>query len=225
MRSLRITMHAHQQLLLRFIASIGAIALCDAWSPSTPLSRSNVLSIGSSATAAAFLNVENVFAFDGSGSTAYTGRSVSSKEEIAKRYVSRLVADVKDFKALGTAIDRGETDGDEWVAFFIPYPRREPDAVGRSYAAQLDLVGSDGAGGVGLLLAGSFGKKGKPIETLPQVRKFQALAVAIPAIAAAGKAGDAAKARKAWLKASEIFSEYLQAVELPVSLSDPLYSK
>jgi hypothetical protein len=215
----------HQQRVLGFIASLGTIALCGAWTSSTPLSRSNVLSIGSSAVAATFLNVGDVvFAFDGSGSTAYTGRSVASKEELAKRYVSRLVADVKDFKALGNAIARGETDGDEWVAFFIPYQRREPDAVGRSFAAQLDLIGSDGAGGVGLLLAGSFGKKGKPIEALPQVRKFQVLASAMPAIAAAGKTGDAAKAKKAWLKASEAFSEYLKAVELPVSLSDPLYA-
>lgn len=183
-----------------------------------------MLSIGSSAATATFLNIANAFAFDGSGSSAYSGRSVASKEELVKRYVTRLVADVKDFNALGAAIDRGETDGDEWVAFFIPYQRREPDAVGRSYAAQLDLVGVDGAGGVGLLLAGSFGKKGKPIEALPQVRKFQSLASAMPPIAAAGKAGDAAKAKKTWLKASEAFSEYLQAVELPVPLSDPLYA-
>ena len=128
-----------------------------------------------------------------------------------------------DFNALGAAIDRGETDGEEWVAFFIPYQRREPDAVGRTYAARVDLAGEDGASGVGLLLAGSFGKKGKPIEGLPQVKKFLALANSFPSIKAAGKAGDASKAKKAWLKASEAFTAFLQEVDLPASLSDPLY--
>ena len=208
------------QLISLFIGTL-SLSLCAAWSPSIPLSRKDVLSIGSSAAAAAFLTRGSAaVAFDGSGSSAY---SAASRGELVKGYRPRIVADVTDFNALGAAIDRGETDGEEWVAFFIPFQRREPDAVGRTYAAQVDLAGENGASGVGLLLAGSFGKKGKPIEGLPQVKKFLALANSFPSIKAAGKAGDASKAKKAWLKASEAFTAFLQEVDLPASLSDPLY--
>ena len=55
-------------------------------------------------------------AFDGSGSSAYAGRTPASKAELKKSYQSRVVADVKDFKALGDAIQsKGETDGEAWL--------------------------------------------------------------------------------------------------------------
>ena len=65
---------------------------------------------------------------------------------------------------LGAAIGNGETDGDAWVNFFIPYQRREPDSSGRAYAAFVDLVGNKELSGCGILLAASFAKPGKPSE-------------------------------------------------------------
>lgn len=208
------------KLVSIFIVALRVIA-CTAWS--TPLSRKDVLSIGASATAAAFFRQDAALAFDGSGSSAYAGKKQIPREVLIEGYRTRIVADVADFVALGKAIDRGETDGDDWVAFFIEFQRREPDSVGRAYAARLDLVGEDGTGGAGLLLAGSFAKKGKPIEGLPQVKKFNALAKALSPLQSAGKSGDATKAKKAFDKAAVVLSEYLLEVGLPESLSDKLY--
>lgn len=103
-------------------------------------------------------------AFDGSGSNAYSGKGVTSKADLKKSYQRRVVADIRDFKLLGEAIKRGETEGDAWVNFFIPYQRREPDSNGRTYAAYTDLVGNKELSGCGTLLAASFGKPGKPTE-------------------------------------------------------------
>ena len=114
-------------------------------------------------------------------------------------------------------------DGDAWVAFFIPYQRREPDSVGRTYAALLDLIGVEKSGGAALLLASTFAKPNKPPQNLPQYKKYEALIKIFDPIKAAGSAGDAKKAAKEYGKAAAAFSEYLAAVELPSDLSDPLY--
>ena len=103
-------------------------------------------------------------AFDGSGSNAYSGKGVTSKSDLKKSYQRRVIADVRDFKKLGAAIGNGETDGDAWVNFFIPYQRREPDSSGRAYAAFVVLVGNKELSGCGILLAASFAKPGKPSE-------------------------------------------------------------
>lgn len=81
-------------------------------------------------------------AFDGSGSTASAGLSPASKGERKRQYQERIVADVRDFNTLGKAIRNGETDGPAWVNFFIQFQRREPDTVGRTYAALVDLRGT-----------------------------------------------------------------------------------
>ena len=85
--------------------------------------------------------------------------------------MERVTADVKDFNALGKAIDEGNTDGPAWVNFFITYQRREPDQFGRTYAALADVRGiptkkrNEYEGGDGLLLANTFTKSGKPPGT------------------------------------------------------------
>lgn len=138
----------------------------------------------------------------------------------------RIIADVKDFNKLGAAIDKGEIDIENdaaWVSFFIPYQRRSPDAAGRSYAAQLDLIGVEKSGGAGLLLATTYAKPNKPPTNLPQYKKYDALQMSLDPIKKAGTAGDAAKAKKEWSKAAVCFSDYLQSVDLPGDLSDPLY--
>ena len=138
----------------------------------------------------------------------------------------RIAADVKDFNKLGAAIDKGEVDIDNdsaWVSFFIPYQRRSPDAAGRTYAAQFDLVGVEKSGGAGLLLATTYAKPNKPPNNLPQYKKYDALQVTLEPVKKAGKAGDAAKAKKEWLKAAAAFSDYLESVDMPTDLSDPLY--
>lgn len=162
-------------------------------------------------------------AFDGAGSSSYSGRTPASKAEIKKSYQNRVVADVKDFKTLGAAIANGQTEGDAWVNFFIEFQRREPDAVGRSYAGLVDLVGNKDTSGCGTLLAASYAKPGKPADGLPSVKKYNAMAKLFDPIKLAGKKGDVAKAKVAWGKASEALQEYLEAVELPSSLSDPVY--
>ena len=162
-------------------------------------------------------------AFDGSGSSAYAGRTPASKIELVKGYKERVIADVRDFNALGKAIERGETDGDAWVNFFIEFQRREPDSVGRTYAALADLVGIKDVSGCGILLASSFTKPGKPSEGTPAVKKFNSIAKVFDPIKAAGKKGDIAKAKVAWEKAGESLEKYLEAVELPSSLSDPIF--
>eukprot|EP00545_Synedropsis_sp_CCMP1620_P007815 CAMPEP_0119010538 /NCGR_PEP_ID=MMETSP1176-20130426/5078_1 /TAXON_ID=265551 /ORGANISM="Synedropsis recta cf, Strain CCMP1620" /LENGTH=224 /DNA_ID=CAMNT_0006963213 /DNA_START=86 /DNA_END=760 /DNA_ORIENTATION=+ len=219
-----------QPLPLLVLIGVLTLKACAAWSPSSSpmLSRKDMLKSSGAAAAVATAFLINhsppAFAFDGSGSSAYVGRKARSKEELTTEYKARVVQDVKDFNTLGAAIDRGETEGDDWVGFFIQYQRREPDELGRTYAARLDLIGEDGLGGVGLLLAGTFAKKGKPIDGLPQVKKFNAVAKTLMPIKKAAKSGDAAKAKKEWLKASVALSEYLQAVDLPESLADPIYN-
>jgi len=162
-------------------------------------------------------------AFEGSGSSSYAGRTPLQKEAKAKGYQARIIEDVKDFNRLGNAIDAGITEGDDWVGFFIPFQRREPDSVGRTYAALLDLVGVEKSGGAALLLANTFAKPNKPPTNLPQYKKYTNLLPVFDPIQKAGKAGDAAKAQKAWSVAAVALSEYLESVDLPSSLSDPLY--
>jgi hypothetical protein len=169
------------------------------------------------ATAAFLQTSAPAQAFDGAGSSAYSGKAPASKAELKKSYQNRVIADVKDFKRLGAAIDNGQTDGDAWVAFFIEFQRREPDAVGRTYAALVDLVGGKDISGCGVLLAGSYAKPGKPSDGLPSVKKYNAMAKVFEPIKAAGKKGDAGKAKVAWGKAKDAIQEYLETVELPSS--------
>ena len=168
-------------------------------------------------------------AFDGSGSSAYAGRSPATKAELKRQYKDRIVADVKDFVLLGKAIDQGETEGRSWINFFITAQRREPDAVGRTYAALVDLRGlptkkaNEFEGGDGLLLANTFTKAGKPPDNTPAVRSFLKLSKTFDAIEAAGKSGSASKAKQEWEKTKSLLELYLVDVELPGSISDPLY--
>jgi hypothetical protein len=168
-------------------------------------------------------------AFDGSGSSAYAGRSPATKAELKRQYKDRIVADVKDFVSLGKAIDQGETEGRAWISFFITAQRREPDAVGRTYAALVDLRGlptkkaNEFEGGDGLLLANTFTKAGKPPDNTPAVRSFLKLSKAFDAIEAAGKSGNASKAKQEWEKTKSLLEVYLADVELPGSITDPLY--
>jgi len=168
-------------------------------------------------------------AFDGSGASASAGYSPATKAEKKKKFQERIVADVKDFNTLGQAIDKGETQGPAWVNFFILFQRREPDEVGRTYAALADMRGlptkksNEFEGGGGLLLANTFTKQGKPPDNTPAVKSFLKLSKTFDAIEAAGKAGDAKKAKTAWVKTSEMLSQYLSDVELPGDLKDALY--
>ena len=172
---------------------------------------------------------EPVFAFDGSGASVSAGYSPATKAEKKKRFQERIVADIKDFNRLGQAIDKGETSGPAWVNFFITFQRREPDEIGRTYAALADMRGlptkkaNEFEGGGGLLLANTFTKPGKPPDNTPAVKSFLKVSKTFNAIEAAGKAGDAAKAKAAWLKTSELLSQYLADVELPGDLKDPVY--
>jgi hypothetical protein len=168
--------------------------------------------------------VQPAVAFDGSGSSAYSGKNPTTKAALVKSYKSRIAADVHDFNNLGAAIDKGQTEGNEWVSFFIQYPRREPDEVGRTYAALADIIGtSEGGGGCGYLLAVSFAKPNKPPDNVPAVTTYNTLAKAFAPIQSAGSSGDVKKAQKEFQKASVLFREFLQQVEMPVSLDDPLY--
>jgi len=165
-------------------------------------------------------------AFDGSGSSAYAGKLPASKLELKRSYQNRIIEDVKDFKKLGAAIDNGQTDGDAWVSFFIEYPRREPDSVGRTYAGLVDLVGGgieNTSSGCGLLLAASYAKPGKPSDGLPSVKKYNAMSKLFSPIKDAGKKSDIGKAKAAWGKARDALQEYLETVELPGLISDPIY--
>ncbi|KAL7479369.1 hypothetical protein ACHAW6_005101 [Cyclotella cf. meneghiniana] len=161
-------------------------------------------------------------AFDGSGSSVYSGKGATSKADLKKSYQRRVVADVRDFKRLGEAVQKGETEGDAWVDFFIEYQRREPDSAGRTYAALVDLVGNKELSGCGILLAASFAKPGKPSEGLPSVKKYSAMAKMFDPIKAAGQKGDVSKAKDAYKKASDAVEAYLEAIELP-PLTDALY--
>jgi len=172
---------------------------------------------------------EPAIAFDGSGASASSGYAPATKAEKKIKFKARIVADMKDFNKLGQAIDKGDTEGAVWGNFFIIFQRREPDEVGRTYAALADLRGlptkksNEFEGGDGLLLANTFTKPGKPPDNTPAVKSFLKVSKTFDAIEAAGKAGDAAKAQKAWLKTSELLSQYLTDVELPGDLKDPLY--
>lgn len=193
-----------------------------------PRSRRDILKVSTAAlvVASASGTAPNLaFAFDGQGSSSYSGRTPATLASKAKAYRDRIAADVKDFNSLGVAIiDRGETSGDDWVAFFIQYQRREPDSVGRTYAAQVDLTGLENSGGgAGLLLAATYAKPNKPPDNLLQFKKYNALATTLESLKKAGKADDPAKAKKEWTKASVSMSEYLETVAMPSDLSDPLY--
>ena len=111
-------------------------------------------------------------AFDGTGSSAYAGRTPASKAELKKSYQNWVIADIKDFKQLGADIQGGQTEGDAWVNFFIEFQRREPDSVGRTYAGLVDLVGGEDISGCGTLLAASYAKQGKAADNLPSVKKY-----------------------------------------------------
>ena len=191
----------------------------------TSQSRRDVLELSTATIVATAVGVgapnNPAFAFDGQGSSSYSGRTPSTQASKAKAYRDRIAADVRDFNSLGASIDRGETSGDAWIAFFIQYQRREPDSVGRMYAAQVDLTGLDSSGGgAGLLLSTTYAKPNKPPDNLRQFKKYSALAKTLEPIK---NAGDAVKAKSEWLKASISLSEYLEAVDMPSDLSDPLY--
>jgi hypothetical protein len=190
------------------------------------LSRRDVLKFSTAALVASASGVapNRADAFDGQGSSSYSGRTPATLASKAKAYRDRIAADVKDFNSLGAAIDRGETSGDAWVAFFIQYQRREPDSVGRTYAAQVDLTGLENSGGgAGLLLAATYAKPNKPPDNLLQFKKYNALAKTLETVKNAGKSDDSTKAKKEWTNASVSMSEYLETVAMPSDLSDPIY--
>ena len=203
--------------VLGSLTLVSAIAGCAAFSTPQHPSRRAVLAAPLVVVAAPAL------AFDGSGASSYSGRTQLSTATKAKGFRDRIAADVKDFNALGAAIAAGDTEGKSWVDFFIEYQRREPDAVGRTYAAQIDLLGADRSGGAALLLVNTYLKPNKPPDNLPQFKKYGAFAKTIEPIKLAGKAGDLDKAKKAFSKAAEALSAYLESVEMPADLSDPLY--
>lgn len=171
----------------------------------------------------------NAWAFDGAGSSAYSGRSPATKAELKRGYIERVAADVKDFNALGEAISREETEGREWINFFITFQRREPDDVGRTYAALVDLRGlptkkaNEYEGGDGLLLANTFTKAGKPPDNTPAVKSFLKLSKSFDAIEVAGRKGDVKKAKVAYDTSASLFVQYLSDVMMPSDLNDPLY--
>mmetsp|Transcript_8467 Transcript_8467/g.10706 ORF Transcript_8467/g.10706 Transcript_8467/m.10706 type:complete len:234 (-) Transcript_8467:92-793(-) len=161
-------------------------------------------------TATIVFNPSNAQAFDGSGASAYAGRNpITNKAELRKSYQDRIAADVKDFKDLGEAIEKGVLDGEVWVKFFIQYQRREPDSVGRTYAALADLVGTQDFSGCGNLLASSYAKPGKPSDGLPSVKKYNAMAKTFDPIKNAGAKGDGKKAKSAYETASLALSAFL----------------
>eukprot|EP00587_Corethron_hystrix_P009828 CAMPEP_0113313452 /NCGR_PEP_ID=MMETSP0010_2-20120614/9871_1 /TAXON_ID=216773 ORGANISM="Corethron hystrix, Strain 308" /NCGR_SAMPLE_ID=MMETSP0010_2 /ASSEMBLY_ACC=CAM_ASM_000155 /LENGTH=222 /DNA_ID=CAMNT_0000169469 /DNA_START=22 /DNA_END=687 /DNA_ORIENTATION=- /assembly_acc=CAM_ASM_000155 len=174
------------------------------------VSRRHFVSASSGAASAAFWlssssqwQKQPAAAFDGSGASASAGYNPSSTAQKMQNYKDRIVADVKDFNALGEAIAKGRTEGKEWVNFFIEQQRREADSVGRVYAALADLrgirtKGGEFEGGDGILLANLFTKKGKPPDNTPAVKSFKKLRPAFDYIAAAGEKGDAAKAKAEW---------------------------
>lgn len=219
---------------LYFIIITSMVVSCSAYSIPQKLSRSNFIQQCQSNVygTLAFIATSSTItiipssceAFDGSGSSAYSGKNAASKADLKKSYQKRIIADVRDFVILGNAISEGKVDGIAWVNFFIEFQRREADESGRTYAALVDLVGSKDLSGCGILLASSYGKPGKPAESLPTVKKYNAMAKSFDSIKAAGKKGDLAKAKSSWMKASEVLSEFLESVELPSSLKDPIYT-
>ena len=214
-----------------FFTAVGALLLSDgtgAFPVPEQTSRRDVLQSAAAATSS-LLIASPAVAFDGSGSSAYAGRSPATKAELKRQYKERVVADVKDFVTLGKAIDKGEMEGKAWVNFFITMQRREPDPVGRTYAALVDLRGlptkkaNEYEGGDGLLLANTYTKAGKPPDNTPAVRSFLKLSKTFDAIEAAGKSGNVAKAKQEWDKTKTLLEAYLVDVELPGSLQDSMY--
>jgi hypothetical protein len=200
-----------------------------------------------SVAASVFSSPEPALAFDGAGSSAYSGRSPASKAALKKQWQDRVAADVQDFNALGGAIinsagqvesqGQGQAEGQgqllgqaAWVNFFIEQQRREPDAVGRTYAALVDFRGlptggskTSFEGGDGFLLANAFTKTGKPPETTLAVKSFHKLSKAFDPLRAAGEKGDVAKTKTEWQKTSALLSQYLVDVDMPGDLNDPRY--
>lgn len=208
--------------LLPLIISL-TLGVCSGYTPCRPSRRDVLTSSGSFAAIAAAFAAQPSVAFEGTGSSAYSGKNPTTKAALVKSYKARIAADVRDFNALGAAISRGESEGNEWVSFFIQYPRREPDEVGRTYAAQADLIGTIEGGGCGYLLATSFGKPNKPPDNVPAVKTYNALSKAFSPIQFAGSSGDAKKALKEFQKTKVLLSDFLLQVEMPASLDDPLY--
>ena len=223
-------------LVLFLSALCGTVTVSNAYN--TPASKScssdggractrrAAFGLASSGLVAATLPVN---AFDGAGSSAYSGRGPASKAELKKGWQARVAADVRDFNALGEAIARGETEGSAWTNFFILFQRREPDAVGRTYAALADFRGLPTPdpkvfeGGDGFLLANTYTKSGKPPDNTPAVKSYNKLFKTFDAISAAGKKNDAKKAKVEWEKTKVLLSQYLMDVEMPADLNDPLY--
>ena len=190
-------------LLLLLPLAVGLASAYTTPGPRRVLSRQAFIQSGAAAAVLqSVIPVHPAGAFDGAGSSAYAGKSTTSKADLQKSYKSRVVADVRDFRRLGMAIQNGETDGPEWVNFCIEFQRREPDAVGRTYAAYVDLVGNTELSGCGTLLAASFAKPGKPSEGLPSVKKYSAMAKLLEPIKVAGQKGDLGKAKAAYGKVS-----------------------
>ena len=166
-------------LLLTLACLVYLAAEIDGFSGRQPESQSrrDLLELSTATLVASVLVTPKnpVFAFDGQGSSSYSGRTPSTLAAKAKAYRDRIAADVKDFNSLGAAIDRGETSGDAWIAFFTQYQRREADFVGRMYAAQVDLTGlNNSGGGAGLLLSTTYAKPNKPPDNqFTSVQKVQ----------------------------------------------------
>ena len=74
-----------------------------------------------------------------------------------------------------------------------------------------------------MLLAASFGKPNKPPDNLPGVKAYKSLGKALVAIKKVSEKGDAQKTRAAFDEAAVLFSEYLELVDLPANLNDPVY--
>ncbi|KAL9188059.1 hypothetical protein ACHAXT_006437 [Thalassiosira profunda] len=165
--------------------------------PRRALSRKAFIHSGAAAAVLqSVIPVHPAGAFDGAGSSAYAGKSTTSKADLQKSYKSRVVADVRDFRRLGMAIQNGDTNGPGWVNFFIEFQRREPDAVGRTYAAYVDLVGNKELSGCGTLLAASFAKPGKAVGGAAERERSTLL----EPIKVAGQKGDLGKAKAAYGK-------------------------
>lgn len=215
-----------KSLLFVFLPWLG-LAAAFHWK-NAPIGRRDfgVASIGLPTTV--LLPTQESLAFDGSGSSAYSGRSPQSKAALQKSYKERIAADVKDFVALGGAIQRGEIDTEPWKFFFIPFPRNVPDRVGRTYAALADFIGhrADNGkleGSTGYLLAATFAKPNKPPDNTPAVKAYNKVAPLFEPIRAASENDDAEKAKKAWETARASLIAYLEAVEMPRSLDDSSY--
>jgi hypothetical protein len=209
---------------LHLICIFSLIAIAEAYNVHVPTSRKAFLNKIRIAVTTSFTvsSASAASAFDGQGSSAYSGRTPSSKAELKRSYQARVIQDVKDFVQLGQAIDNSQLEGDAWVRFFITYQRREPDAVGRTYAALLDLVGNKEFSGCGILLANTFSKPGKPPDNTPSVKAYNSMAKAFESIQIAKKNDDLKKAKLAYDKAATLLNNYLVSVELP-PLTDVMY--